>query len=191
MTGSQRIEWRRCRPTRALSNLRWYAAVAVLGVACVWLLFGGEAGQLEGGGQNPLAAVPVVVTTMAVLGGAAMVVPIVVRPTVAADHYALLVRTGLGRRLALPWAQVAEVAVITVGHERHLLVRYAAGAGDTCARPGWVERAPLRRVLRPAAGGRWDRFDLAVPMRDFVGSVDSQLAALAAFAPDTVIFSAP
>ena len=189
MTGSQRIEWRRRWPQQALSNFGWYGAVAVLGVACVWLLFGGESDQLESGAENPLSIVPPAVTVLAALGALVMAVPVLLRPEVAADHYALLVRSGPGRRLALPWAAVAEVAVVTEDHERYLLVRCAHDTGVPCDWPGWLEQAPLRRLRRTGSTGDWSHFDLAVPMRDFIGGGEAQLAALAAFAPDTVLIA--
>ena len=189
MSGPQRIEWRHRRPRRALNNLGWYVAVAILGVACFWLLFGNEPGELDTGASNPLVMVPPVATVLAVLGALALLVPVVRQPVVAADHYALLVRTGVGRTLALPWAQIAEIAIVIVGHERHLLVRCRAGVDLHGGSPGWLERGPLRRLTRNGEGCDVSGYDLAVPMRDFVGGVHAQLTALAAFAPDTVVFA--
>lgn len=190
MTGSQRIEWRSRSPRRALSNLRWYGAVAVVLLACVWLLFGSEPETLNDGSVNPLASIPVVVTLLSVAGAAGMMVPVVRRPTVAANHYALVVRAGLGRTLTLPWAAVAEIAITAASPagERFLLVRLLRDAPAPVTEPGWLDRAPLRRLLRTPAGGEWAGYDLAVGMRDFAGDVQAQFGALAAFAPDTVAF---
>jgi hypothetical protein len=189
MAGPQRIEWRRRRPQRALSNLGWYGAVAVLGVACVWLLFGHEPQELDTGVANPLAVVPAVVTVLAVLGAAVLLLPVARRPVVAADHYALLVRAGVGRTLALPWVRISEIAMIVVKHERYLLVRCRAAVDLPGERPGWWEQGPLRRLATAGAPCDVTRYDLAVPMRDFVGGVQAQMTALAAFAPDTVAFA--
>ncbi|MBT8228067.1 MAG: hypothetical protein HKP61_19125 [Dactylosporangium sp.] len=189
MAGPHRIEWRRRWPHRALSNFGWYSAVAVLIVACVWLLFGTETGQLDDGAANPLAPVPGIVTVLAAAGMLLMAVPVLVRPTVAADHYALLVRSGVARRLALPWARVEEIAMATVGHERYLLIRCRQRPDLPGDEPGWLERAPLRGLARRYPAGGWECFDLAVPTRDFVGGPQAQLTALAAFSPDTVTFT--
>jgi hypothetical protein len=188
MGGPQRIEWRRRLPQRALSNLGWYGAVAALGVACVWLLFGGEPVRLDSGAANPLASVPSVVTALAAAGAAAMLVPVVRWPLVAADHYALLVRTGAWRTLALPWVAIAEISLLTLGHERYLLVRCRADPGLPGDRPGWLDRSALRALARRETERPVDSYDFAVPMRDFLGSVEAQFTALAAFAPDTVAF---
>ena len=189
MAGPRRIEWRRRWPQRAVSNFGWYGAVAALVVACVWLLFGGEPDRLDSGASNPLAVVPPSVTVAAVAGALVMVVPVLRWPLVAADHYALLVRTGAGRMLSLPWVSVAEISLVTVGHERYLLVRCRPDPDRPGDRPSRLDRAPLRALDRRARAGTTDGYDLAVPMRDFLGSVEAQVTALAAFAPDSVTFA--
>lgn len=190
MAGSQRIEWRRRSPQRALSNLRWYGVIAVLMVACVWLLFGSEPATLNDGAENPLASVPAAVTLLLAAGALVMLVPAVRRPTVAANHYALLVRPGLGRTLTLPWVAVAEVAIAapTGMAERFLLVRLRRDCTPSLTWPNWLDQAPLRRLQRGRMSGAWAGYDLAVGMRDFAGDGQAQLGALAAFAPDTVAF---
>lgn len=200
MAGPQPIEWRRRPPFRDLGNFGWYGVIAVLAVACVWLLFGDEPAVLDGGGTNPLVELPQVVTVLAAAGAVPMMMPVLRRPVVAANDQALVVRPGALRTLDLPWAAVAEVSVRTVGHERFLLIRLRTGAGVPGPRPSWIDQGALRRLRRtdvqPATRhnrvGRYDRwatFDLAVPMVDFVGGAQAGLVALAAFAPDTVVFS--
>lgn len=190
MAGPRRIEWRRRSPQRALSNLGWYGVIAVLVVACIWLLFGNEPRTLDGGGDNPLALLPTLVTALGMAGAAVMVVPVLRRPVVAANHYALLVRPGAGRTLALPWVGIAEIAVAVSGHRRYLLVRRHRGMDLRGAQPGWLDQAVLRRLQRGAPDARWAEYDLAVPMDVFVGGVQAQLSGLAAYAPDTVAFVA-
>ncbi|MBN1171629.1 MAG: hypothetical protein JXA67_05605 [Micromonosporaceae bacterium] len=188
MAGPQRIEWRRRWPRRALGNLQWYGVVACSLVACTWLLFGGESTQLETGGDNLLAQVPPAVTVLAAVGAVVMAIPVVARPAIAADHDVLLVRTGFGRTLSLPWACVDEVAVVAVGHSRYLLLRCTRSSGVSGDEPGWLEQVPLRGLTKHDPSRDWGKYDLAVPMQDFVGAISAQVAALAAFAPDTVTF---
>lgn len=188
MAGPERIEWRRRSPQRVLSNFGWYGAVSVLVVACVWLLFGRESRSASGGAENPLAALPALVTVLAAVGALVMMLPVLRRPLVAANHYALLVRPGFGRTLALPWAGISEVAIVTVDHGRYLLVRRRAGLSLAGARPGWADQGPLRRLRRLRPDTSWSGYDLAVPMVEFTGGLRAQVAALAAFAPDTVAF---
>ncbi len=205
MAGPQRIEWRRRSPRRALNNLCWYGVIAVLLLACFWLLFGNEPQQLDDGSANPLASLPRVLTVVAAAGALVMVVPVLRQPMVAASHYALVVRPGWGRTLSLPWAGIAEIAVVSTGYGRYLVIRSRPGPGHPGARPGWLDQAALRRLRRararrdaprPGHAGRdatsWQGrgqaagYDLAVPLAGFVGGVQAQLGSLAAFAPDTV-----
>lgn len=190
MASPQRIEWRRRPPRRGLSNLGWYGVIAVLAVACVWLLFGDEPRRADGGDDNPLAALPLITTALSAAGAVAMAVPVLRRPVVAANHYALLVRPGSIRLLALPWAGIEEIRVARAGHERYLVVRQRMGPSVAGASPGWFDQGPLRRLRRAGGGASrlWTGYDVAVPMRDFVGGAAAALAALAAFAPDTVAF---
>lgn len=200
MVGPQPIEWRRRPPLRDLSNFGWYGVIAVLAVACVWLLFGDEPAVLDGGATNPLVDLPLVVTVLAALGAVPMVTAVFRRPIVAANQHALVVRPGVFRTLSIPWLAIAEISVGTVGHERFLLIRRRPGISVPGARPHWLDQAALRRWRKAEAAlgsqrqganrsDRWADFELAVPMADFAGSAQAGLTALAAFAPDTVLFA--
>jgi hypothetical protein len=186
MAGPERIEWRRSAPSRPLTALAWYATGAVLVVAVVFLLFGGEPDRLGSGVGNPVANLPMWTLVLAAAGAVPFVLKLVRRPVVAANHYALTVRPGWIRTLVLPWARVDEVSVAEVSGERYLLVRCGSGLDRLGNRPQWVDRAVLRRVTRDNAK-LGHRYHLAVRLRDFDGGTDSRLAALAAFAPDHVM----
>ncbi|MFG2039004.1 hypothetical protein [Dactylosporangium sp. NPDC048998] len=110
------------------------------------------------------------------------------RPRVGANHFALTVRPGWVRTLVLPWSRVGEVAAIEVGGERYLAIRLHEGLDRTGTDPAWVDRTVLREMAKlseRAARG----VSLAVRLRDFNGSPDGHLAALAAFAPDQVLIA--
>lgn len=132
-----------------------------------------------------LIYVPPMVTILVAFGAVGMAVPLLCRPRVVADRDALFVKTGLGRTLALPWSSIVEVMVVYVRHDRYLLLRRIDDVSDG---PGWLERMPLRDLARRQPAQDWTRYDLAVPLEDFVGGIHAQLTALAAFAPDTVAF---
>ena len=188
MAGPERIEWRRSFPSAAMTTLGWYACAAGLALGLVWLLFGGEPPSLDSGAPNPLAVVPVAALLLAIAGLVPFALHVLRRPTVAANHYALTVRPGSLRTLVLPWARLAAVAVYRVGGEPYLLVRLLPALDRLGDQPGWVDQTVLRTARRQArAGQSVDGYDLAVRMRDFVGTPHSLMSALAAFAPDHVL----
>jgi hypothetical protein len=125
------------------------------------------------------------------VGAAPLVVMLVRRPLVAANHYALTVRPGSVRTLVLPWAHIAVVSVRRVGREPYLLVRCRQSLGALGDHPTWLDQGVLRAVVRvPRAGSALaGEYDLAVRLRDFVGHPNAQLSALAAFAPDHVFIA--
>jgi hypothetical protein len=188
MAGPERIEWRRTAPSVALTVLGWYLAVAVLGLALVWVLFGNERVRLESGEVNPLATLPKLALGLALIGAVPFSMAVARRPVVAANHYALTIRPGALRILVLPWAGIAAVAAYRVGLEPYLFVRCVDAPGAPGDRPTWLERSVLRAALRSTSVT--DRpvsdFDLAVRLRDFVGEPNALLTTLAAFAPDQV-----
>jgi hypothetical protein len=186
MAGPERIEWRPSAPSRPLTALGWYMAGAVMVVALVFLLFGSEPARLGSGVVNPLADLPMWTVALAAVGATPFVLTLFRRPVVAANHYALTVRPGWVRTLVLPWARVAEVAVADVRGDGYLLVRCGSGLDRLGNRPQWIDRAVLRGAVRHDAR-LGHQYDVAVRMRDFVGSTDGRLAALAAFAPDHVV----
>jgi hypothetical protein len=183
MAGPERIEWRRAFPSHAVTLLAWYIVLAGAVLGLIFLLFGGEPAQLDDGSPNPLAAVLPVALVLAVIGCLPIVLIIIRRPIVAANHYA--------RTLVLPWARIAFVAVGRVGRETYLLVRCRELLDALGDHPTWVDQGVLRAVLRTPRGGRAlaGEFDLAVRLRDFVGEPNAQLATLAAFAPDHVLIA--
>lgn len=190
MPGPERIEWRRSFPSRSLTGLGWYLVFAVVVIAAVLLLFGGEPDQLDNGQPNRLANLPMWTEVIAAVGAVPFVLAVIRRPRIAANHFALTVRPGWVRTLVLPWVHVAEVAVTEVDGERYLLVRCRPDPGRMGDTPRWVDQTVLRALVRD--GSRKARhFDLAVRMRDFNPAAESQLAALAAFAPDHVLIAAP
>jgi hypothetical protein len=175
-------------------TLAWYVACATLVIAAAAILFGDEAARLDSGRPNPLAHVLLWTIALAVLGALPLVLAVVRRPRVAANHYALTVRPGWIRSLVLPWARVAEVALA----DDYLLVRcYPATERPDVASMGnsahWLDRTVLRAIA--GQGSRIGRhFDVAVRMRDFAAATDQaqlDLVALAAFAPDHVLIAAP
>ena len=188
MAGPERIEWRRSFPSRSLAGLGWYGVVAVLIVAAVLLLFGGEPATLDTGGRNPLADIPMWTEVLVGLGAIPFILAVVRRPRVAANHFALTVRPGWVRTLVLPWSRVAEVTTAEVAGERYLLVRCRAGLDSMGDSPHWVDQSVLRGIGREGFR-KARRFDLAVRLRDFTPAADGQMTALAAFAPDHVLIA--
>jgi hypothetical protein len=188
MAGPDRIEWRRAFPSRAVAAFVWYAVLAGAVVGLALLLFGDEPARLDDGSPNPLAAVPPVVLVLAAVGCLPILLVILRRPLVAANHYALTVRAGATRTLVLPWAHITVVAVRRVGRETYLLVRCRQTLDALGDHPTWIDQGVLRAVLRTPRGGQAlaGEFDLAVRLRDFVGEPNAQLATVAAFAPDHV-----
>lgn len=188
MTGPERIEWRRSFPSHALAVLVWYALGAGLAVGVLWVLFGSEPRRLGSGRLNPLAVIPAWSAVLVVILALPLVLAVLRRPIVAADHYALSIRPGWVRTLVLPWARVSELAVHRVDGDLMLLVRCRAALDSLGDQPGWVDRSVLRAALREGGprSHALSGFDVAVRLTDFVGSPSAQLAALAAFAPDHV-----
>ena len=121
MAGPEGIEWRRSVPSVPLSRLAWYGFGAAIAVGLVWLLFGGEPRELDTGRSNPLAYALPVAIVLAVVAAVPFLVPVLRRPFVAANHYALTVRPGWWRTLVLPWAKVAGVATPDLEHYRPYL----------------------------------------------------------------------
>jgi hypothetical protein len=188
--GPERIEWRRSFPSRSIAGLGWYLVFAVVVIAAVLLLFGGEPDRLDNDQPNRLADLPMWTELIAAVGAVPFVLAVIRRPRVAANHFALTVRPGWVRTLVLPWVHVAEVAVAEVEGERYLLVRCRSEPGRMGDTPRWVDQTVLRVLVRDGSR-RARHFDLAVRMRDFNPGAEGQVAALAAFAPDHVLIAAP
>jgi hypothetical protein len=184
LTGADRIEWRRAFPRRALKVVGVCAAAGGFAVAAAWVLFGDEPATLNSGEANPLASVPqwTIVAAAAMVG--ASCVPVFRRPSVAATHHALSVRPGALRRLLLPWATIAEITGVRADGEEFLLVRLERGLDALGDHPGFWDKRVLRAATRgyPLAG----EFDLAVRMREFAGTGPAKMAALAAYAPESI-----
>ena len=188
MAGPEGIEWRRWVPSVRLARLTWYGFAAALALGLVWLLFGDEPTELDTGQANPLAYVLPVAIALAVLGAVPFALPVLRRPRVAANHYALTVRPGWWRTLVLPWAEVAGVAAFDIGGEPYLLVRCRRSLDPRPDLPRWLDQLVLHAAMRNRrrVDPPVDDYDLAVRMDDFVGGSAALLAALAAFAPDHV-----
>jgi hypothetical protein len=184
MATAESLVWRHRFPTRALRRFIWSVAAGAAASATAWVLFGAEPDRLDSGAANPLALVPPITTLLAALAACVLLLAVVRRPLVEADHYALTVRPGALRTLLLPWASVAEVAAVTVRGEPLLLVRCdaARGRGRPGDRPRWCDRGVLR-----STGAAVNGYHLAVRMDEFAGAPRSQLAALAAWVPEQVI----
>nr|BFE64054.1 hypothetical protein GCM10020063_085800 [Dactylosporangium thailandense] len=185
VAGPERIEWRRSFPSRSLGTLAWYAVSATLAVLLVRALFSDEPETLDSGAHNPLAGVPMWTAGLAVVGAVPIALAVLRRPRVGANHFALTLRPGWVRTLVLPWSRVGEVAAIEVGDERFLVVRLLAGLDRTGTNPAWIDQNVLRDLAR-LDERRTRGVGVAVRLRDFNGTPDGQLAALAAFAPDQV-----
>jgi len=183
MTGPGRIEWRRGLPRQALRRVAWWAVVAALVVGVALLLFGPEPETLDDGSHNVLDDVPLWTALLMLAVLAVIAVPVLRRPAVAADHYALRVRPGPWRTLLLPWAGIAEVVVLSSNGDEYLLIRLDPKV------PGDRPKAWDQSVLRHARKGtdRADAYDLAVCLKEFAGPPEGKLAALAAYAPETVV----
>ncbi|GAA0738069.1 hypothetical protein Drose_01325 [Dactylosporangium roseum] len=123
MSRPERIEWPRGFPSRSLSTLVWYVVSAGLVVLLVRGLFADEPEILVSGADNPLADAPMWTLVLAVVGAIPMLLAVVRRPRVGADHFALTVRPGWIRTLVLPWSRVADVAMVEIEEERYLVVR--------------------------------------------------------------------
>ena len=173
MPGPERIEWRRSFPSRPLATLGWYLLCAVLVTALILALFVDEPERLSSGRPNPLAHLPIWTVSLAALGAVPFVLAVVRRPLVAANHFALTVRPGWVRTLVLPWSRVAEVAAFEVAGERYLLVRCRDGPDRMGNTPHWLDQALLRELAKDGSKLA-RRHDLAVRMRDFVGTADHQ-----------------
>lgn len=189
MAGPERIEWRRSFPSRSLGTLVWYAVSATLAVLLIRALFGDEPETLDSGGHNPLADLPMWTAGLAAVGAVPIALAVIRRPRVGANHFALTMRPGWVRTLVLPWSRVGEVAAVEVGGERFLAVRLLEGLDRTGTNPAWIDQNVLRELNKISDGqGRRDGrgVGVAVRLRDFNGTPDGQLAALAAFAPDQV-----
>jgi hypothetical protein len=183
MTGPGRIEWRRGRPWHALRRLAWWAVVGAIVLGVALLLFGPEPATLDDGTHNVLDDVPLWTALLVLAVLVVVAVPMLRRPAVAADHYALRVRPGPWRTLLLPWAGIVEVVVLSLNGDGYLLIRLDPHvAGD---RP----KAWDQTVLKNARKGtdRADAYDLAVCLKEFAGPPEGKLATLAAYAPETVV----
>jgi hypothetical protein len=160
-------------------------AVAGGGAAAgAWLLFGSEPGELASGETNLLALVPVTVALLVVAAAVPLMLAVVRRPLIVADHYALIVRPGIGRTLLLPWAGIAEIAAVTVREVPLLVVRCHPVRGRSGDRPGRWDQRVLRSGGDATAG-----YHLAVRMDEFAGEPLAQLVALAGWAPAQVRFT--
>lgn len=181
---SERVVWKRRRPNRAAGRLAWTAFVGVCVSLPTWLLFGSEPAQADDGALNPLALVAPTVLVILGLVLAPQIIALVRRPVVSADHYALVVRPGVGRTMVLPWAQLAELAAVDLDEEQILLIRCRPLPRASGDQPRWWDQGTLRSVVRGAAFA--SAYDLAVPMADFLGSPESLLADLSVCAPPHV-----
>jgi hypothetical protein len=188
VAGPERIEWRRSFPSRSLVTLGWYALSAALACGLVRGFFADEPEVLPSGADNLLADLPMWTIVLAAAGATPLVLAVVRRPRVGANHFALTVRPGWIRTLVLPWSRVAQVTLMEVGGERYLLVRLRAGLDRTGTNPTWLDQNIIRELAKTPSK-RASGFDVAVRLRDFVGGPDGQLAALAAFAPDQVLIA--
>lgn len=188
MAGPERIEWRRSFPSRSLVTLAWYALSAALACGLVRGLFADEPEVLPSGADNVLADLPMWTVVLATVGATPLVLAVVRRPRVGANHFALTVRPGWIRTLVLPWSRVAQVTLMEVGGEQYLLVRLRAGLDRTGTNPAWLDQNVIRELSKTPSK-RTSGFDVAVRLRDFAGGPDGQLAALAAFAPDQVLIA--
>ncbi len=186
MTDPELVEWRRSFPTHALLALGRYAAIAGLGLGVVWLLFGGEPKSLDTGLSNPLAVVMPASLVLAGLGALPYVIAVLRRPVLAANHYALHVRPTWVRTLVLPWARIAKIVAFQVGDEPYLLIRCRSTFDRSGDQPSRIDQSALRAALQSSDSELLDGYDLAVRMRDFTGTPEAQLAALAAVTPDHV-----
>lgn len=188
MATAERLRWRRAAPSRALRRTVWSLVLVSAVAAATWLVFGGEPLRLAGGRTNPLALIPPATTAIGAVVVAWQAVAAFRRPLVEANHYALRVRPGRWRTLVLPWAAVAEIAGFSARGGAVLLVRCVAGRAAPGDRPGILDRSVLRSAMRGAGRDRAAvaAFDLAVPMGEFVGTPEEQLASLAAWAPGHV-----
>lgn len=167
-----------------MGRVGWTAVAGALAVGPAWLLFGSEPGVTKDGAVNPFSlVVPLLLSLFGVLI-LVQVVGIGRRPAVAADHYALFARPGVVRTLVLPWAQIAELAIIEVDDEPLLLVRCQPQPHRSADWPRWLDQAHLRSARRVAAVVT--AYDLAVPMADFVGTPGNLLGTLAMGAPEHV-----
>jgi hypothetical protein len=182
MVAGEQIEWRRGFPRRQVRMLGGCAAAAALLVALAWALFGDEPATLNTGAANPLAVIPQWTLVAAAAVVCAAVVPVLRRPKVAASHVTLYVRPGMFRTLTLPWTAIAEATGVATRDGEFLLIRLGHRDGDV--RPGFWDRTVLRAATRayPTAAG----YDLAVRLRDFTGTPAAKMAALAAYAPESV-----
>jgi hypothetical protein len=157
-----------------------------------YVLFGAEPDTLQTGQPNPLALLPTALTVLVGLAAVPLLLALVRRPTVAADHYALTVRPGIVRTLLLPWAYVAEVAAYGARDDPFLLVRCGVRRdGRLGDRPRWWDRGVLRAAIRAdrtrrATAPALASYDVAVRIGEFSGAPEAQLASLASFAPEHV-----
>lgn len=187
MAAAQPLQWRRRFPSRAVRRLGWFTLVSAAIIAAMWVLFGAEPDRLASGERNPLTLLPIATTVLLAVAAMPLVLAVLRRPVVVADHYGLTVRPGCLRTLLLPWAEVAEVAAVTVRGEPLLVVRYGRPGrynqvgGD---QPRWLDQAVLR-----SGGGALTGYHLAVRMDEFAGDPSHHLAALAAVAPGQVRFT--
>jgi hypothetical protein len=188
VAGPERIEWRRSFPSRSLGTLAWYLVCGVLAVLLVRGMFGDEPETLASGAHNVLADIPAWTLGLVVAGAVPVVLAVVRRPRVGANHFALTVRPGWVRTLVLPWSRVGEVAAIEISGERYLTIRLREGLDRTGTNPAWVDQGVLRELTKSDAR-RSRHVNVAVRLRDFNGTPAGQLAALAAFAPDQVLIS--
>jgi hypothetical protein len=181
--------WTRQNPKRAAGRFGWTSFLALLICGPAWLIFADEPRRADDGAVNPLALVVPSVAVLFALILAPQLLALVRRPVVRADSYAMSVRPGVVRTLLLPWARIAELALLEVEEEEFLLVRCVPGlrgalrgAGDS---PRWWDQAHLRYARRglPAVAA----YDLAVPMGEFAGAPADLLADLAACAPAQVV----
>lgn len=189
MAAAEQLEWRRAFPTRALRRLGWFITVAVVVAVTSWVLFGTEPDVLPSGEPNPLAFVPPLTTAGFAIAALYFVLPLLRRPVVAADHYALTTRPGVLRTLVLPWAGIAEIAAVPVRGDPVLLVRCTGRREPLGDRPRWPDQGVLRSAIRAAGPQRAAvaAYDLAVRMDEFHGTGPAQLAGLAAWAPRHVL----
>lgn len=189
MAAAEHLQWRRVFPARPLRQLAWFMMLSAVTLVIAWVLFGTEPDRLASGERNPFALVPPLVTAGVAVASTRFVLPLLRRPAVSANHYALTVRPGSLRTLVLPWAGVAEIAAVRVRGGPVLLVRCSGRRDRPGDRSRWLDRGVLRGAMRAAGSDRATvaAYDLAVRMDEFQGTPPAQLAGLAGWAPRHVL----
>lgn len=177
----KRVTWASRRSRRNLGRLLRTWSLAIVATGAAWLFFGDEPLRSANGTINPLAFVLPLAVLLFLLVSAVPVLVMVRRPVLTADNYALTVRPGSLRTLVLPWAQIAELALVMVDEDPYLFIRCAARSRTSGDWPRWWDQGRLRAVRKME--GAAHAYDLALYMHDFAGPPPRLFAALARWAP--------